>query len=246
MQRWSPEAFDPAATGTTVVRGDGAVFTPLAGAALAAGPVAGDRRFRSESGFGDPRVLMAQLSAPERAVVCDLVEQDVSRRYAEQEAALRAELEEARRRDRQELQQAQDAFAAAWQEQHDARLREIAVAAARLAVQLAGKLVRRAAAADPETLARTLETVLYGAGARGPLTVTVHPDDAAWLDARPELRERLRIGDLVHDRRIDRGGCVVAADGREWDATLQGQLETLGEVVEEWLTVERPDGGGGA
>lgn len=244
MQRWSPEAFDLEATGAPVVRVDGNVFTPLAGAALVPAPGAGDRQFRSETGFSDPRALMSHLAPHERALVCELVEQDLARSYAVREQALRDELEEGRRRDRQQQQAAQDAFAAAWQQQQDGRLREIAVAAARLAVQLAGKLVRRAAEGDPQTLARTLETVLYGAGARGPLTVSVHPDDAAWLEQRPELRERLRIGDLVHDRRIERGGCVVAADGHEWDATLAGQLEILGEVVEEWLTTD-PSGGGG-
>ena len=233
MRKWSPEAFDLESAGATVVRGGGEPFTPLGGELA---DRTGDRRFRSERGFGDPAGIMDQITPEERALICDLVEQDVAREYRRREEELRRELESAHAAALAEVRAAQQAFAAAWQEQHDHRLQGIADAAARLALQLAAKLVRREIAAEPAALARTLETVFYGAGARGPLTVTVHPDDAAWLEDQPELRERLRIGDVVADRRVDRGGCVVAADGREWDATLAGQLETLGEVVEEWLT----------
>ena len=187
---------------------------------------------------------MAGLNPQERAMVFELVEQDVAREYAARETALRQELEAARRAELDELRLVQDTFAAHWHEQQERSAQQIAVAAARLAVQVAGKLARIRAERDPEMLVRALETVFYAAAARGPLTVTVHPDEAAWLESRDDLRERLRIGTVVADRRIARGGCVVGADGREWDATLEGQLESLGEIVEDWLTSDNaPDAG---
>ena len=245
MRNWSPEAFDLAAGGATVIRTGGEEFAPLAAPRLDGEPGAGDRRFRREAGFADPSVIMASLSHQERALVCELVEQDVARAYAEREAALRAELAAAQQAELEALRAAQEAFAARWQQQDEQQRRELAAASARLAMQLAGKIVRGTAGRDPEVLARSLETVFYGAGARGALAVTVHPDDAAWLEDNPDLRRRLRIGDVVPDRRIAPGGCLVAADGREWDVTLQSQLDALSAVVEEWLTTAGRGSGAG-
>ncbi|HPF70700.1 MAG TPA: FliH/SctL family protein, partial [Candidatus Krumholzibacteria bacterium] len=236
-QKWCPEAFDTSPV--AVFRSDGPVFeSDLQGLApgMLSEETEWDRTFRAERGLGDPSNLMGHLSALERTTICELVEQDVSRAYAEREVLLRAELEAARDREVAELRAAQEAFAASWTEATDAHLQQIAGAAARLALQLAGKIVRRVAADDAGVLTRAVETVFYGAGTRDALAVTVHPDDAAWLEANPTVRERLRIGTVTPDRRVERGGCLLAADGREWDATLQSQLDTLGEVLEEWVT----------
>jgi flagellar biosynthesis/type III secretory pathway protein FliH len=243
MQKWCPEAFD--ATSALVFRDDGPSFEPIVPAGLPAAAVDAevDRGFRSERGLGDPATIMNHLSPRERTMVCELVEQDVARVYAEREAALRTELEQAMQAELARVQQAQQAFAENWRQETDRRLQELAAASARLALQVAGKLVRRVVQDDREVLVRAIETVFYGAGTREPLTVTVHPDDAAWLESDPELTARLRIGSVVADRRVEQGGCLIAADGREWDATLGSQLESIGEVVEEWLATA---GGPGA
>lgn len=245
MRNWCPEDFDLAAGGATVIRADGGEFAAMAMPREGDEPGDGERTFRREAGFADPTAILASLSHQERSLVCELVEQDVARAYAEREAELRRDLEAAQRAGLDALRAAQDAFAAGWQEQAEQRHRDLAAASARLAVQLAGKIVRGTAERDPEVLARALETVFYGAGARGALTVTVHPEDAAWLEDNSALRARLRIGDVIPDRRIERGGCLVAADGREWDITLQSQLDAMAEVVEEWLTTEASGPGPG-
>ena len=56
------------------------------------------------------------------------------------------------------------------------------------AIIMATKLVRREVAQEPEVLVRAIETVLYKAAAGCPLSVTVHPEDAAWLEAAPAIR----------------------------------------------------------
>ena len=161
MRNWSPEAFDLAAGGDTVIRTGGEEFAPLAAPRLDGEPGAGDRRFRREAGFADPSVIMASLSHQERSLVCELVEQDVARAYAEREAALRAELAAAQQAELDGPARRAGELAERWQQQDEQQRRDLAAASARLAMQLAGKIVRGTAGRDPEVLARSLETVFY-------------------------------------------------------------------------------------
>ena len=108
-------------------------------------------------------------------------------------------------------------------------------ACARLAVELAEKIVRSRVEGDPAIIARAVETALRCGDSGSQLTVTAAPEDAAWLEGEDELRERLGITRVVADRRISRGGCLVDDGQREWNATLEGQLETLAEVIDEWI-----------
>lgn len=235
MQKWCPEPFPEPEAGQLMA-------TAPVGEEYAPAEIAGDgggedraRSFRSESGFNTPDSIMVQLNQQERAVVFELVEQDVAREYEQRELNLREELQgthaEELTRLRDETQQWAEGFAAG----QERSLREMAAASARLAVALAEKIVRAEIARDPEPLVRAIETALFATGAGEALQITVHPEDAAWLAERGDLRERLNIGEVVADRRIDRGGCRVACEGREWDATLAGQLDTLSDVVEEWI-----------
>jgi len=231
MQKWSPKAFaEPPACG--------AGYEPLA-AASAIEPH--NAAFRPEARFADAHGLLRQLSRDERAQIMELLDLDLRREHADQvsrEAAAQAAAEAARR-------EAEAAALARWQaELADEVRRECrdGLAAlvrhtADLAVLLATKIVRREVAADPDVLVRALETVLYKVEAGAALTVTVHPDDAAWLAAAPELRERLRIGEIKEDRRLERGGCLVKAADLEWDATIERQLAVLGETLDEALAV---------
>lgn len=233
MQKWCPESLvKPAA--------DSARFE-----ALPTGPSAsGGRRadvFRPEAGFADREVLLRALSREERAEVLKLLEQDLRREHDE----WRRQEEEARQAAAAVQREADLAALAAWQDSLARKLDEafrsaLAVVASRtaeLAMLMAQKVVRREVAADPEVLVRSLETVLYKAAAGCLLTVTVHPEDALWLAAAPQLRERLRIGEIKEDRRLERGGCLVKADEVEWDATLTRQITALGEALAAALAI---------
>jgi flagellar biosynthesis/type III secretory pathway protein FliH len=171
----------------------------------------------------------------------ELLDQDVRRDYED-----KCRLETAKREKADTERQAAEAAAQdQWQrELADGLRREIEDALATLANQtvtmatlMATKLVRREVAADPEVLVRTLETVLYKAEAGSSLSITAHPEDATWLEAAPELCERLRIREIKADRRLERGGCFVRADDLEWDATVERQLAVLGEALDEALAV---------
>ena len=112
---------------------------------------------------------------------------------------------------------------------------DVAVEAAGLALAMARKIIRDTVKVDPEFLTRTLETILFKVRNSDPLTVTLHPDDADLLENNRDLMARLRIGTVIPDRRIEKGGCLVGAGTREWDATLSRQLDSLSEIVEETL-----------
>jgi flagellar biosynthesis/type III secretory pathway protein FliH len=235
MQKWSPEAFsdDVAPVGGVAV--DPSLFE--SGGPAGDGLEAVARKFRSESGFSDPQSLLASLTQEERTQIFELVEMDVAEDYDAREK----ELSEHFASELQAAKAEHDARFDAWTRELGQTVEEdrraLTAAAADLALQLAGKIVRGAVPLDREALVRAIETTVFKLDKDHPLTVHVSPEDAAWLDEHPQVREKLNIAAVVADRRVETGGAVVKADGREWDVTLGGQLEALGEVVREMVSV---------
>lgn len=228
MQKWSPELFEeptPASTSAAV----GADFETAAVASSQ------DKSFRREAGFADTKALMNSLTAKERSQVFELVELDLAKEFQAREEELTREHETSLAAARAETEQ----LVAIWSERLAAalasELQDAAAAAARLAVQLAQKIVRRTVSVDPTVLARVIETTLYKITTATPLVIHAHPNDAAWLQQQTDLLERLSIGQIVPDRRVDSGGCLIQNEGREWDATLTRQLDTLDEIVAEMI-----------
>jgi|GEM_PF-1119261 len=240
MQKWLPEPFQLDEHATSGLGSDGAAFEPDAVAKnVAAGVDEASRMFRKESGFTDSATLMSQLTQEERSLVYELVELDLNRNYEKREAALKAQqaadLEVAKSGYEDALRSWAEGFGAEMTRQVDQDVHEIAVVTARLAVQLAEKIVRATAAVDHEVLVRVLETTLYKVDDPSGLVVVLNPDDAAYMSQHPDLCRKLNISEIAADRRISSGGCRVRAAGREWDATIERQLETLGELVEEMI-----------
>lgn len=236
MQKWCPRPF--AVDGTSVgqfaaglVTVGGESLPPVA--ATITGPA--PQKFRRESGFADGKALMSHLTPEERSQVFELVELDVAKDYAAREELVRAECERRSEQTRQEFLN----WGTEYAQQTDREMRQIACSAVRLAFQLAERIVRARVAADPGILVRAVESTLFKIQSNRPLTVTVNPEDAAWLEQQPELLKRLRIGEMVADRRVSRGGCRIESQAQEWDATLRGQIDALAELLEETMA-ERP------
>ncbi|MHB8079065.1 MAG: FliH/SctL family protein [Candidatus Krumholzibacteriia bacterium] len=213
MRKWSPEEFTPPAAS-----GGFSLLAPAPGAAAGRG-------FRAEYGAAAGADPLARLAPAEQAAVRERIGQEV-------EASLRAREDDRWRRHEEETQAFANGLAAALEAETQSVLAGVARSAADLALVVAERIVRREVAADPAILARALEDLLLRLPAGAPLTVTVHPDDAAWLADQPDLRARLRIATVQPDRRMTRGGALAIADRREWDATVNGQIAALAEAVE--------------
>ncbi len=234
MQKWSPEPF--ALEQGTVIFGTTECahelqFQPQENEAVAQQGKA-LVRFKKESGFASDAALMSHLTQDERATVFELVEIDVAEKY---EAMARKKQDEFQQQ-LAEMRADFGAWASSFQEQTYQELREIAASCIDLALELAQKIVRAKVELDPDVLVRTLETALFKVPAGQSLNLTVNPTDAVWLDENPEISAKLRLGTITGDRRIDRGGCKIESRGQEWDATLSGQVDALGEMIHELMT----------
>jgi len=242
MQKWSPDSFAPE-PGKVVVGAAGAAveFFPqeVVGATEAA--AGGHSRFRREAGFATDDALMSHLTREARATVFELVEVDVAGEYEAkfkaQEEAFAARLEA----QKQDLA----AWAGSFQTAVNDEFRDLATACVEFSIQLAHKILRADVERDPETLIRALEATLHKVPTGHPMNLTVNPEDAEFLELNPEAISRLNIGHIHADRRIERGGCQVEAGGREWDATLSGQLEAMARLIRDQVAVS-PRGAAGS
>ena len=127
-------------------------------------------------------------------------------------------------------------------ERFDAELKSVSHQALELAIAMAEQVVRRHIELDRDALLKALETVIYRAKRGTRFTIVVHPDDAEYINARPEDLDRLNIERVESDQRIERGGCLVEADGQELDYTVSGRLDRLEEVVRESVLESAADG----
>jgi flagellar assembly protein FliH len=101
----------------------------------------------------------------------------------------------------------------------------------RLAVALAGKIVRAELACGSRLAQASLRRALELAARRSEVRALVHPDDAAACDAiLPELRKSFAdLGTIAlePDPAVGRGGCILATPGGAVDASLARQLDTI-------------------
>jgi flagellar assembly protein FliH len=240
MQKWCPEAFE---SGVSVL-GSATPAEKEYQSAAVAGAEGTDRAagFRSESGFTSPQSLLGHLTQKERAQLYDLVEQDVATEYQDREEKLRARLDQKVNAAEANFESALGNISRELEKALTDQLKDISTASARLAVQLAEKIVRKAITVDEEVLARTLETTQYKLLESTSLTVSLNPDEASWIQARPELLKELNIKEVKADRRVERGGCIIKSGSKEWDATIARQLESLSEVVEEAIATAGNEG----
>ena len=236
MQKWSPESFDleAAAQRSPLARTADFQLSNLAGVATVDCDSA-NRGFRREAGFSDTASLMNSLTAEERSQVYELVEIDLIEGYKAREQALTADYESRLAEANIQIGNRFATWTDRITEAMAVECRDAAAAAGRLAVQIAEKVIRQAVVADPSVLARVIETTMFKIAASAPLTIQANPADVSWLDEQSNLKERLNIGEILADRRVEQGGCVINCAGREWDATLARQIGNLAEIVDEMM-----------
>ncbi len=240
MQKWLPDAFASEPAPAVLPREKSSFESDQSAAPDAQGNRS--HLFVSESGLSAPDKIMNHLTPEERAQVFELVEQDIKRDYETREQELRQQFTADLDKNRLAFDEALAAYVENISRSVTANLKESADESARLAVQLAEKIIRQQVKIDHYTLVRAMETTHFKIEGAREVTVCVSPEEAGWLNGHPEVCERLGIHKVVADRRVDSGGCLVKTEKREWDATVKGQLDFLGELVEEMInTAAEPD-----
>jgi flagellar assembly protein FliH len=116
-------------------------------------------------------------------------------------------------------------------------LRAAERSAVELAIAIAEKIVGGTAEARPEMVLDVVGGALLRTAARHRLVIEVNPDDLELVSENAEgLAAKLggvqRL-DVVAERRIERGGCIVRTEEGEIDARVGAQLDRVAELLAE-------------
>jgi flagellar biosynthesis/type III secretory pathway protein FliH len=113
-----------------------------------------------------------------------------------------------------------------------------------LALALAEKIVGAALDVRPELVVEIVTGALRRSVERDRLVVEVNPDDVELVRASvTEAADRLGVGrlEVVAERRVARGGCVVRTSEGEIDARISEQLDRAGELLRDTFAARRSD-----
>jgi flagellar assembly protein FliH len=178
-----------------------------------------------------PFLLEDSASAEERTAVMQAEAQ-----HKGYEAGLERGLAEARAR----AEHALEAVAAAERsmaEMHDRYVAEAEAAAVDLAFQIAEKVVGATIAFDCEAVLGVVSGALLRTTDRDHLVLEVNPGDFELVrDSASELAARLggiNRMEVVSERRVEPGGCVVRTEAGEIDARVSAQLERVRQLLAE-------------
>jgi flagellar assembly protein FliH len=104
-----------------------------------------------------------------------------------------------------------------------------------LALTLAEKIVTQAVEVDPGLVSAVVSGAIRRAIHHGPLVLELNPADVELVKASLEDIERTLGGlphlDVIAERRVARGGCVVKTSEGEIDARIETQLERAANVL---------------
>jgi flagellar assembly protein FliH len=152
----------------------------------------------------------------------------------ERTAAMQAEAEH------KGYQQALEAFTAAERsmaEMHDRYVAEAEAAAVDLAFQIAEKVIGATVASDREAVLGVVSGALLRTTDRDHLVLEVNPGDFDLVrESASELAARLggiNRMEVVSERRVEAGGCVVRTEAGEIDARVSSQLERVRQLLAE-------------
>lgn len=104
----------------------------------------------------------------------------------------------------------------------------------KLSVEIARQIVRAEAKTDPELITRVVRAAIDHLADRSRIRILVHPGDMAALrKALPEAAEGrpLEAWELIDDRSVERGGCLLESGFGKVNATIEEQLQVLAEEL---------------
>jgi type III secretion protein L len=104
-----------------------------------------------------------------------------------------------------------------------------------LAFKVAEKIIGKQLETEPETIISIVKQAMQNVRGSKELTIRVHPDDAKILRSNEEeLLEtigRNRIIDIMEDKKVQPGGCIIESEIGTVEAQLQTQLERLKKIL---------------
>ncbi|MFN8224899.1 MAG: FliH/SctL family protein [Gaiellales bacterium] len=114
----------------------------------------------------------------------------------------------------------------------DEQTRQLEREAVELALEIADRVVGIALELKPERVLSVVAGTLRSNGSQGRVLVELNPEDLelvrAGIDDTPGWAGRV---DLVPERRVARGGCIVTSSDGETDGRIASMLERAGDVV---------------
>ncbi len=147
-----------------------------------------------------------------------------------------------------QLAPAADAMAEALveaQRQTDVFVEDAERAAVELALALAGKIVGAAVEVQPELVLEVVAGALRRTTVRDQLVLELNPEDFDLVrDAAEAVAGRIggvRRMDIVAERRVGRGGCVIRTGEGEIDARVDQQLVRAAEIAADVLRTTPDD-----
>jgi flagellar biosynthesis/type III secretory pathway protein FliH len=145
-----------------------------------------------------------------------------------------------------ELEPVRAALAAAIDSLSGARAEVVAVAEGRaveLAVALAQKILATALEIEPEHVLSAVQGALRRLVDKDEVVLEVNPADVPLLQTQISTLDGTAGGpvsiQVVGERRVNRGGCIVRTREGEIDARIETQLERADEVLRRSLASER-------
>lgn len=135
-----------------------------------------------------------------------------------------------------------EAMAAALRQERDTFFARIEPELVRLSVSIAEKILGRELELRPESVVDLVRNSIKRLRDREHLRVSVNPRDVAQVkEAREDLIaavDGVRKLDIVEDRRVDPGGCVIESPNGTLDARIRTQIDEISRVLGDLM----PDG----
>lgn len=128
-------------------------------------------------------------------------------------------------------------------------LNEIEPQLLKLCVEAVEKVIRHEIKTDPRVVTRAIRTCLRKVKDSDEVRVRVSPAEVAQVRAERDellhLAEGVRAINIIDDRRVSPGGCVVESAIGDFDATVETQMERIEKRIMETFDNDANDTGSG-
>ena len=115
-----------------------------------------------------------------------------------------------------------------------------------LVFEIARKVIKMEVELNREAAVEVVKNTLRRVADSTSLRIRVHADDLATVRANREelytLVDTIRKVEIVEDRRVGLGGCIVETDAGTIDARIETQLEEIRKMIHEGQPAIRPEG----